>query len=71
VRYREAIRTFGGTAALVILLEGEPDALRRAAARLIAELPDRAPVRNIVPPADPEWILDRAPGCGPIRCSMP
>lgn len=65
IRYRSAVRTFGGTAAMVILLEGEPEALHRAAARLVKELPERAPVKKIVPPADPQWILDRAPWLWP------
>lgn len=60
VRYREAVQTFGGSAALVILLEGEPGAVARAGELLVAELPRRAPIRNLVPPADPQWILDRA-----------
>lgn len=65
IRYRSAIRTFGGTAALVILLEGDADVIEEAADRLVHELPEKAPVRNIVPPADPRWILDRAPWLWP------
>lgn len=65
IRYRSAIRTFGGTAALVILLEGDADLIEDAAAKLVRELPEKAPVRNIVPPADPQWILDRAPWLWP------
>lgn len=63
--YRRALETFGAGTMVLLLLEGEPAAVNAAAARVVERLPDRAPIATITPPADPQWLLDRAPWLWP------
>lgn len=63
--YRDAMRRFGASSTLLLVLEGEPEALAVATARLEAELPRRAPVRHVIGPPDAGWLLDRAPWLWP------
>jgi len=63
--FRETVDTFGSNAMLLILIEGEQAEVDRAVAALVEELPRRADIRSITPPADAEWLLTRAPWIWP------
>lgn len=65
--YRDGVRTFGANSTLVLLLEGEPEDLAQVADRLAAELPLRSEVKTVTPPADPEWVIERAPWLWPAE----
>ncbi len=63
--FREQIEVFGSDTMLLLLLEGEPDALTKAVTVISEQLPLRAPLDTLNPPADPQWLIDRAPWAWP------
>ena len=65
LHFRETVDIFSADAMLVLLLEGERAEIDRSIALLISELPRRADIRSITPPADPQWLIDRAPWLWP------
>lgn len=65
IKYKDAVRTFGSSASLILLLEGEPDAIDRATERFVTELSALDAIRTVVPPGDPQWAVDRAPWLWP------
>lgn len=61
IAYRDSIRVFGANSSYLLLLEGDPDKLRRVSERLIDELPRHVELERISASTDPAWVIDRSP----------
>jgi predicted RND superfamily exporter protein len=58
--FRQQLDTFGASSMLVLLVQGEPETLNQAVALFVTELPKLDSVSSLTPPADPQWLMDRA-----------
>ena len=65
LHFRKTVDTFSADSMLVLLLEGERSEIDRTIALLTSELPRRVDIKSIAPPADPQWLIDRAPWLWP------
>jgi predicted RND superfamily exporter protein len=63
--FRRAIDTFGADTNIVILLEGERGEINRAIGALNTALADMPAIKTITPPAESEWLIERAPWVWP------
>ncbi len=65
LHFRKTVDTFSADSMLVLLLEGDRAEIDRTIALLTSELPSRVDIKSIAPPADPQWLIDRAPWLWP------
>ncbi|MCH7958533.1 MAG: MMPL family transporter [Candidatus Hydrogenedentes bacterium] len=65
LHFKETVETFGENSMLILLLEGERSEIDRTVALLLEELPKLSEIKSVTPPADAQWLLDRAPWIWP------
>ena len=65
LHFRDTVDTFSADSMLVLLLEGDRAEIDRTVGLLVEGLSTLPEVKSISPPADPQWLIDRAPWLWP------
>lgn len=65
LHFRETVDIFGANSMLVLLIEGERAEIDRTTDLLVEHLLPLETVKSVTPPADAQWLIDRAPWMWP------
>jgi predicted RND superfamily exporter protein len=60
LQFNVETKAFGDYAMLLLLLEGQPEEIKKSIEVLMERLPKESPALSVLAPADPQWFQDRA-----------